>query len=78
MEAQLSAGIVRLKAATLNIPERDCCGEAVEGTLIPLTGEENSADRVKKARCLRHLERSAIEDVCHPVGVGETASGKCF
>src|SRR6476646_5816269 len=48
MEAQLSAGIVRLKTASLNIPERDCCGEAVEGTLIPLTGEENSADRVGK------------------------------
>jgi hypothetical protein len=50
----------------------------VEVTLIPLTGEENSGDRVEKARCLRHLERSAIEDVRHPVGVGETASGKCF
>ncbi len=41
MEAKLSAGIVRLKAADLNIPERDCCGEAVEGGFIPLIFEEN-------------------------------------
>ena len=41
MEAQLSAGIVRLKAADLNIPEADCCGEAVEGALIWLMAEEN-------------------------------------
>jgi len=30
MEAQLSAGIVSLKAAVLNIPEADCCAEAVD------------------------------------------------
>jgi hypothetical protein len=42
MEAKLSAGIVRLKAADLNIPERDCCGEAVEGGFIPLIFEENA------------------------------------
>jgi hypothetical protein len=41
MEARLSAGIVRLKAADLNIPERDCCGEAVEGALMRLIVEEN-------------------------------------
>jgi hypothetical protein len=41
MEAQLSAGIVSLKAADLNIPERDCCGEAVEVAAIPLIAEEN-------------------------------------
>jgi hypothetical protein len=41
MEAQLSAGIVRLKAAALNIPEGDCCGEAVEGALIWLIVAEN-------------------------------------
>jgi hypothetical protein len=40
MEAQLSAGIVRLKAAALNIPEGDCCGETVEGALIWLIAEE--------------------------------------
>jgi hypothetical protein len=40
MEAQLSAGIVRLKGAALNIPERDCCGEAVQGALIWLIAEE--------------------------------------
>jgi hypothetical protein len=40
MEARVSAGIVRLKAADLNIPERDCCGEAVEGAVIPLIAEE--------------------------------------
>jgi hypothetical protein len=39
--AQRPGGIVRLKAADLNIPERDCCGEAVEGALIPLIAEEN-------------------------------------
>jgi hypothetical protein len=40
MEAQLSAGIVRLKAADLNIPEADCCGEAVDDVAIWLRAEE--------------------------------------
>jgi hypothetical protein len=40
MEVQLSAAIVRLEAADLNIPERDCCGEAVDGALIWLIAEE--------------------------------------
>jgi hypothetical protein len=31
VEAQVSAGIVMLGAADWNIPEADCCGEAVEG-----------------------------------------------
>jgi hypothetical protein len=44
MEAQLSAGIVRLKAADLNIPERDCCGEAVEVALIPLIAAEKLSE----------------------------------
>jgi hypothetical protein len=47
MEAKLSAGIVRLKAADLNIPERDCCGEAVEGGFIPLIFEENARNETK-------------------------------
>jgi hypothetical protein len=41
LEAQLSAAIVRLEAAELNIPEADCCGEAVEGAAIWLRAEEN-------------------------------------
>jgi len=41
MEAQLSVGIVSPKAAGLNIPEADCCGEAVEGAAIWLRPEEN-------------------------------------
>jgi hypothetical protein len=41
LEAQLSAGIMGLKARDLNIPDGDCCGEAVEGALIRLIGEEN-------------------------------------
>jgi len=40
MEVQLSAGIVRLRTADLNIPEADSCGEAVEAALIPLSAEE--------------------------------------
>lgn len=48
MGAQLSAGIVRLKAADLNIPERDCCGEAVEAALIPLIVEEKHAAVMKQ------------------------------
>ena len=40
METQLSAGIVRLRSADLNIPEADSCGEAVEAVLIPLIAEE--------------------------------------
>jgi hypothetical protein len=54
MEAQLSAEIVRLKAADLNIPERDCCGETVQGGAIPLIAEENlgscHAERKKSGR----------------------------
>jgi hypothetical protein len=41
MEAQLSAGIVRPKTSNSNIPEADCCGEAVEGIAISLRAEEN-------------------------------------
>src|ERR1700722_7841615 len=37
----MSPGIVRRRTAVLNIPEGDCCGEAVEGALIPLIAEEN-------------------------------------
>jgi hypothetical protein len=48
MEAQLSAGILRLRAANVNIPERDCCGEAVEGALIPLIVEEKHAAVMKQ------------------------------
>src|SRR5579862_28581 len=55
MEAQLSAGIVRLKAAALNIPERDSCGEAVQAVLIPLIVEENA--RVATNHPRRHAER---------------------
>src|SRR6266849_6386099 len=58
MEAQLSAGIVRLQAANLNIPEADCCGEAVEVALIPLIAEENPAVRSSLFRC--HAERRII------------------
>jgi hypothetical protein len=44
LEAQLSAGIVRLKAADLNIPEADCCGEAVELSNYRLVREEKRAE----------------------------------
>src|SRR6202035_1507263 len=37
----MSPGIVRRRAALLNILEGDCCGEAVEGAVIPLMAEEN-------------------------------------
>jgi hypothetical protein len=37
----MSPGIVRRRTAVLNIPEGDCCGEAVEGGLIRLIEEEN-------------------------------------
>jgi hypothetical protein len=44
MEILLSAGILRLRTAYLNIPEADCCGEAVEGAFIQLIAEENCHD----------------------------------
>jgi hypothetical protein len=43
LEAQLSAGIVRPRTVDLNIPEPDCCGEAVEFEVIQLMKEENGA-----------------------------------
>jgi hypothetical protein len=46
MEAKLSAGIVSLKAANLNIPEADCCGEAVELFLIRFKAVKNSTKGV--------------------------------
>jgi hypothetical protein len=63
MEAQLSAGIVRLKAAALNIPQRDCCGEPVKVVLIPLIAEEKRGviPSGSKQPGLRHLEGSAID-----------------
>ena len=48
MEAQLSAGIVRLKAADLNIPDRDCCGEAVDTLSNPWRTEENQFNSKKR------------------------------
>jgi hypothetical protein len=68
VEERVSAGIVRLKADDLNIPERDCCGEAVQCAPISLIAEENFAP------C--HAERSrntpAIGMVLAPLG-GELA-----
>jgi hypothetical protein len=43
--ARAYTGIVGLKADDLNIPERDCCGEAVQGGAISLMAEENFASR---------------------------------
>jgi hypothetical protein len=55
---------VRPKAANLNIPEGDCCGEAVEAALIPLIAEENSVLRYPRLLGYPRKNRGLAAPAC--------------
>src|ERR1700674_4665090 len=79
VETRLSAGIVRLRSADLNIPEANCCGEAVEAVLIPLIAEEKRVVIPReKETGLRRLGGSALEDPRYPFRMGEGAGVQSF
>jgi hypothetical protein len=65
----VSAGIVRLKAAALNIPEADCCGEAVEYEdwwLIPLEKDATTHGRVRPLCLLKLWSEDKIDGIGIP------------
>lgn len=55
----MSAGSVRHRATNVNIPECGCCGETVEGTVIPLRAEENG-DKAGGKEVLRGGRDSSV------------------